>query len=65
MGHACGGSAGGSGLVVPVSNYTLGLGYRRPAFVDGSATGPTYRGDVVYESAPHACTGKRDGEYVP
>jgi hypothetical protein len=26
------------GLVVPVSNYSLGLGHRRPAFVDGSAT---------------------------
>jgi hypothetical protein len=40
------------------------LGYERPTLISGSATpsitGFTYRGDAVYESIPHACTGKRD-----
>ena len=51
------------------SEYTLGLRYRRPAFIDGGATpsitGRAYRSDAIYESIPHACAGKRDGEYVP
>jgi hypothetical protein len=40
------------------------LGYERPTLISGSATpsitGPTYRGDAVYESLPHVCMGKRE-----
>ena len=73
MEHVRGGSAGGSALYrdlsypSPTTPWDSGIDDLRSS--DGSATpsitGPAYRSDAIYESIPHACAGKRDGEYVP
>jgi len=71
MGHARGGSAGGSGSYKdlsypsPTTLWDSDIGDLRSS--DGSATlhgPPPTEATAVYESIPHACTGKRGGECV-
>jgi hypothetical protein len=68
MGHVRGGSGSHQDLSYSSPTTPWDSGICDPVFINEALhhpKGPTYRGDVVYESIRHACTGKRDGEYIP